>query len=66
MWAQKYRDCFPRREPEPDPNAHLHEPRVQVGHYAVPKEMLESGEWTLPPDCQCNLCVRERRTRPVK
>jgi hypothetical protein len=43
MWAQKFRDCFPKGEPEPDPNAHLQDrfQRVRVGHWMVPPEMVE-------------------------
>lgn len=58
MWAQRYRDIFPRERSEPQPDTG----RVRVGHYSVPREMLEEG-WKLPADCNCKLCVADRRTR---
>jgi hypothetical protein len=61
VWAQQYRDCFPRGEPEPDPNEHLRDERVQVGHYYVSRRSLESREWTLPEGCACALCAAEYR-----
>jgi hypothetical protein len=41
MWAQKYKDCFPRGESERGYNERPHDERVRVGHYLVPPELVE-------------------------
>ena len=53
MWAQRYRDVFPRTPATPKPD----EGRVRMGHYSVPRTMVQEG-WR-PPRCDCALCVAD-------
>lgn len=53
MWAQRFRDVFPRSRTAPRPD----KGRVRMGHYSVPRTMAQEG-WR-PPPCSCALCTAD-------